>query len=100
MKEKFLKSKKLSPQSKLFLLWLKDQDGSTTLKNVEIAVLFDVTSTSVNNWLNKLEQENEILIVYEKKQRTILLNELTIIESVVEEPTNQQTSIDDTQVVN
>jgi DNA-binding MarR family transcriptional regulator len=81
MNEQFLKTKKLSPQSKLFLLWLKEQEGSTTMKNVEIAVFFDVTSTSVNNWLNQLENEGEILIVYEKKKRTILVSNMSMIES-------------------
>lgn len=95
MTEQFLKTKKLSPQSKLFLLWLKQQDGSTTMKNVEIAVVFDVTSTSVNNWLNQLEREGEILIIYEKKKRTIIVSEMTFVESIVEEPTRKQNSFDD-----
>ena len=63
---------KLNSSAKLFYGYLQ-QSKALEKSNAHYADCFDVSTVSINNWLNELEDNNLIKLTYNKNKRKINL---------------------------
>lgn len=70
MKTEILQNKKVSGNAKLLYQFLLSNENCT-LKNSELASMFNVTTVSITLWLGKLESAGYIKTTFEKRKRTI-----------------------------
>jgi Mn-dependent DtxR family transcriptional regulator len=76
MNQELLKKKGVSGNAKLLYIYLLDNDNCT-LKNHELASMFDVTPVSITLWISRLESLGYIRTIFEKRKRTIVVNRPT-----------------------
>jgi Mn-dependent DtxR family transcriptional regulator len=75
MKEEILQNKKVSGNAKLLYQFILN-NNNCTLKNSELASMFNVTPVSITLWLGKLESAGYVKTEFEKRKRTIIAYEV------------------------
>lgn len=71
MKKEILQDKGVSGNAKLLYQYLM-ANNNCTLKNSELAEMFNVTPVSITLWLGKLETRGYVKSHFEKRKRTIV----------------------------